>query len=93
MSDPTQVKSCFDSRPPECVKQFDRVEERLEKIIKLLIGNSNPSRGITVRLDRLEQSALGHKWALRAIGTAVITVFAGIVIAAVIHFSNGGNAP
>ncbi|MHA1962055.1 MAG: hypothetical protein ACW99U_17760 [Candidatus Thorarchaeota archaeon] len=85
---------CVDSRPPECVAQFNRIENKIDALTQLMTGNKNPGVGVIVRMDRLEQKAAGHKWALRAIGTAIITVIVGIVIAAVIHFSNtGGTVP
>ena len=57
-----------------------RIESKLEKVDKLLTGNGEPSTGLLVRVDRLEQNGMRHSWWTRtalgaAIGATVLSVW------------------
>ena len=83
------VKRCFDSRPPECVEQFDRIEKKVDELKGLLTGNKNPGVGYIVRIDRLEQRAKAFSWILGILGTAVVVGIVRWLFTAVNHFSGG----
>jgi len=52
--------------------RLKRIEADVKTIKILLTGNGNPSKGIIVRLDRLEQTARVRRWLNRTIGVALI---------------------
>lgn len=55
-----------------------RVEGKLDLLTELLTGNGEPSKGLVVRVDRLEQSEERQRWWVgTAVGSAAAAVFAG----------------
>lgn len=64
----------------------DKIDTRHEeaadwqsKIDKTLYGDGNGHKGMNVRLDRLEQTALRAQWNMRLITTAVATLLGRMV--------------
>ncbi len=41
--------------PGATAKDIERLEEKIDRIVVLLSGNGDPSKGLIVRVDRLEQ--------------------------------------
>jgi len=56
--------------------QLDRIEQRVQKIDKLLTGNGDPSKGIIVRLDRLEQTEIKRSRLVGALFLGVLLMVA-----------------
>jgi hypothetical protein len=81
-----KMAQCFDSRPPECVKQFDRIEKKIDDLTRHMTGNRNPREGMIVRVDRLEQRSDSLKRSTTAIGAAVVTAFIGLIITVITFF-------
>jgi hypothetical protein len=48
------------------------LSKRIHNIEVLLTGNGNPSDGLIVRTDRLEQDGKRQKWMVKTIGAALI---------------------
>lgn len=68
----------------ETETQLGRIERKLDTVCKILTGNSNPSVGLVVRFDRVEQTQKRVRWILRSItGAFIAAAIAGIIIAAV----------
>ena len=66
----------------ETETQLGRIERKLDTLCKILTGNSNPSVGLVVRFDRVEQAQKRVRWVFRSIvGALVIAGIAGIVAA------------
>ncbi|MEE8607813.1 MAG: hypothetical protein V3S55_09420 [Nitrospiraceae bacterium] len=62
--------------------QLDKIERKLDTLCKILTGNSNPSLGLVVRFDRVEQTQKRVRWILRSItGAIVAAAVAGIIVA------------
>ncbi len=62
--------------------QLDKIERKLDTLCKILTGNSNPSVGLVVRFDRVEQTQKRVRWILRSItGAIVVAAVAGIIVA------------
>jgi len=61
--------------------EFDALNERLDRLEKLLTGNGTPERGVIVRLDRLEQSEARRTWWSRTACGASLTAVIGAVAA------------
>ncbi len=62
--------------------QLDKIERKLDTLCKILTGNSNPSVGLVVRFDRVEQTQKRVRWMLRSItGAIVAAAVAGIIVA------------
>ena len=55
----SQLQSKFNER-------CDNIETKMDKIDELLTGRNDPSKGVIVRLDRLEQNEIKRTWLLRA---------------------------
>lgn len=54
--------------------------DKLAVIEKLLSGNGDPSKGIVVRLDRVEGKQRRADWVMGAIMGVVCTATAGVVV-------------
>jgi hypothetical protein len=52
----------------------DTILEEVKTIKVILIGNGDPSKGVVVRLDRLEQREQARVWTIRAIAAGIITL-------------------
>ncbi len=62
--------------------QLDKIERKLDTVCKILTGNSNPSVGLVVRFDRVEQTQKRVRWILRSMtGAAIAAAIAGIIVA------------
>jgi len=55
--------------------ELTRMGTRLARIERHVTGDSEPSRGIVVRLDRVEQQGERSRWWIRAAGAAAVTAF------------------
>lgn len=60
-------------------QQVDAIHVTVEEIKELLTGNGDPSKGVIVRLDRLEQSEKGRAWRVRTAILVSLTAFASVV--------------
>ena len=72
----------------ETETQLGRIERKLDTLCKILTGNSNPSVGLVVRFDRVEQAQKRVRWLLRSMTGAIIAAAVGGIIVAVVR-SNG----
>ena len=60
-------------------ESHERLSEQIATLNKLIVGNGEPSKGIVVRLDRMEQREVRRDaWVKRAIGASVAAVFSFI---------------
>lgn len=87
----TKPKACFDSRPPECVEQFNRIEKKIDFLTTLMTGNDNPGVGVIVRLDRLEQRWKLTTWVLGLMATAVTIGAVRWIMSIAEHVSETGG--
>jgi hypothetical protein len=53
-------------------EKLDRISDQLEHIDLILTGNGDPSKGLVVRVDRLEQKEAVRSKQLWAVWTAII---------------------
>jgi hypothetical protein len=53
-------------------EKLDRISDQLEHIDLILTGNGDPSKGLVVRVDRLEQKEVVRSKQLWAVWTAII---------------------
>jgi hypothetical protein len=60
-----------------------RIEDKVDLLLKLVTGNGDPSKGLIVRFDRVEQKM---KWIWCAIGMAGIGI-----VKAIYEFIKGGG--
>jgi hypothetical protein len=62
------------------LQRLDSMGNDVKLVRELLTGNGEPSKGLIVRVDRLEQSESRRNWlATTAIGAA-ITALAGVAV-------------
>jgi len=70
----------------EVVKaQLDRIEDDVKVIKELLTGNGDPSKGLIIRVDRLEQAEQRRVWAVRTSVGAAIGSMLALIIKLFIH--------
>ena len=70
---------------PEEETQLDRIEHKVDVLCRIITGNSNPSVGLVVRFDRVEQAQKRVRWLLRSMTGAVIAAAVGGIIVAVVR--------
>ncbi len=61
---------------PWMATQLDRIEQKIDKLSLVIQGNGRPSRGLVVKVDRLETRA---KRVDRIQGAVVLSVMIGFV--------------
>ena len=59
------------------VDDIKHIREKLDQVHMILTGNGNPSSGLVVRVDRMEQSTAAAKWFLGVVIVALIGLFIG----------------
>jgi hypothetical protein len=64
----------------ELSTQLDRMQAKLDKIDTFLTGGDDPSKGIIVRLDRVEQTQATHTKMIWTAITAGLTALGGLVV-------------
>ena len=81
-----QSTSCNGLRP-SCAGRLARIEqwqrdkgEKIDAIHETLMGCADPATGLTVRVDRLEQTAAGRRWTERAILVAALAAVGAAVV-------------
>ena len=52
--------------------QLEHVIDTVDKIEKLLTGNGDPSKGLVVRVDRLEQTDSRRRWQIRTLAASFL---------------------
>lgn len=57
-------------------EKIDRLGEDVVVVKELLTGNGEPSKGLVVRVDRLEQVESRRKWTVRAIAGTLMSLIA-----------------
>jgi hypothetical protein len=62
----------------ETKSRITEIHKDVLLIKELLTGNGEPSKGVIVRLDRLEQSRDNQKWTIRACVVASLSALAGV---------------
>lgn len=61
--------------------QLARIERNLERLNHLITGGDNPSEGLLLRFDRVEQAAKrAAVWTRAAIGATVTSLFTFIAL-------------
>jgi hypothetical protein len=61
-------------------KELHAIAEDVRLILKLLNGNGDPSKGLIVRVDRLEQDHQRQRWLSKsAIGACITGIIAMVV--------------
>jgi hypothetical protein len=78
-----------DNRPVACLMQLDRMEKKLDELHKLMTGNSEPHKGVIVRMDRLEQRSRATLWFVNVVLGALITAVVAGTVAAILALSGG----
>ena len=59
--------------------ECSHVRDKVDEIHRILTGASEPSRGVVVRLDRLEQAESRRNfWVTTAVGAAIAAVIAAL---------------
>lgn len=53
-------------------------QQKIEGIYQLLRNDNDPSKGILIRLDRLEQEASRREWRVRVALTAAVAALFGV---------------
>lgn len=62
-----------DNQLPECTEMFRQIRETLYEIRAAILGDkTDASKGLVVRVDRLEQDSQKARWVLRSVIVAVI---------------------
>ena len=68
------------------IQKLDRISDQVEALNKktdvmneILLGNGEPSKGLVIRTDRLEQNEQRRSWWIKTIATVVV----GLVVTAV----------
>lgn len=51
-------------------EKLDQIAEKIDKIDTILTGNGDPSKGLIVRMDRLEQVESRRKWQIRTLAAS-----------------------
>jgi hypothetical protein len=78
-----QISAKYENLEREYAKKFELLSERIERNTSIISGGSEPTKGLVIRLDRLEQTEHRRLWWLRstlvacvgAIATAVFAIF------------------
>lgn len=63
------------------VTQLDRIEEAVRMLNHHITGNGNPSDGLLMRVDRIEQRGLIFVWVLATVSTVAIGLLVNKVFA------------
>lgn len=71
------------SKQDQLAGLLDHMEHQLNHVVHLLDGDRDPSNGVVVRLDRLEQSHSKASWMVKsatgaAIGAIVLTILSWV---------------
>ncbi len=57
------------------VDQLTRIEQKIDKLDRIITGGDTPHSGIIVRLDRIEQTEIRRNvWTVAAIGASVVAL-------------------
>ena len=68
-----QIAEKYDSMEQEFQSKIDELAEQTERNTKSIMGGSDPSKGLVIRLDRLEQNESRREWWLKSTLAACIT--------------------
>lgn len=72
MNSPADLESLRQMIANENAASLRPLHDKVDVINKILTGHDDPSRGIIVRLDRLEQTEANRRvWVTAAIGAAI----------------------
>ena len=82
MADLEGIRALIDEWGARLEGRLDALDDGHKEIRTILTGGSEPSKGVAVRLDRLEQSEEHRKWWQRAVVGAVIVSLAAWLKAA-----------
>lgn len=77
-----------EDRVSEVSGKCDRLAKGHEDLACLLTGGHEPSKGVIVRLDRVEQAEESRKWWFRLMGGGVLTALLAAIKA---WFSTGAG--
>lgn len=76
----TEVKGDTMPDSAETKAKLHDIAEDVKTVLKILNGNGDPSKGLVVRVDRLEQSESRRNWLSRsAIGACIVGIITMIV--------------
>jgi hypothetical protein len=76
----------------ELADKMDRNMREITTVKEILTGNGNPSRGLVVRFDRVEQSFLANKrfgFRMLLAGSAAVLSFFGSIALLVVRLTWG----
>jgi pantothenate kinase len=82
-----QIASKYEAIENEFADKYTNLSERVERHGQIITGGSEPSKGIVIRLDRLEQTETRRTWWLRSTIAAAV---AAIITAAFAVFKKTG---
>ena len=80
----TKLNDRYESLEKQMDLNYDRLDEKLGILSHIIVGNGDPSKGLVVRFDRIEQSNERREWlnktAVAAAIAAVLLSIAGMFI-------------
>jgi len=63
--------------------QLTQIAEDVAEIKEIISGNGDPSKGMIVRLDRLEQADSRRSWLTRTAVATSLAALASVIVAAI----------